>query len=140
MFDDTHGLRVQNLVWIAVSIESSQLKDMLLDISDSQTDWDELFPGMDDEDVKNGFIQEFISSADKFGFLAEVHIPRITDFTFKGKKPVSYSVIQGICVIHYLYAENLDELLEKLVHLSETNFNRVVDKALSVKKKIAIKG
>lgn len=138
-FGQAHGAKIDKLFWIAGSMGNSDLKELLEDMSDK--DFEKCLP----EIYNSEYYSEYREDEDmcqalvihrKFGLIAEVHIPEVSNFKYKNKKPVSWSVHGGICGIEYVYAENLNELLTSIESISDKHFNDSVKK--DQKKKAAI--
>lgn len=127
--EQSHCAKIGQLFWIAGSLDNSDLKDML-EIFDP-ANWKQTFPEiyaskdfrkyLKDEEYYQALIDH-----EKFGFLAEVYIPKSHDFKFKKgqKKPWAWSVHSGICSIEYIYAETTEILLDKIEKIAEKCWER----------------
>lgn len=111
--DQSHSAHVVNLFWIAVSTESEALHSFLSDLDESELK--ELFPDITRiDDYMVDAIVEALVDYDKFGFLAEVSVPRHYNFNFDGDRFLSCSVSLGITRQFFVYAEDIESLLEKI--------------------------
>ena len=128
-FEQAYCSRIDKLFWIAGSFENSELKELLEELDDKQ--WKELFP----EIFKSEYFEEYkdepreaLINFKKFGLIAEIHIPTCDKFEYKNGKPVSWSIHQGCCLVEYVYAETLEELMNKTEEKAEKVFQEFVKK------------
>lgn len=70
------------------------------------------------------------------GFLAEVYFEEIRNISFKDDKPYSWSS-GGVYRVHWIYADTVGELVEKILKVDEEEYNNMVAKA---RKKLEIGG
>lgn len=129
-FSQTHGANIDKLFWIASSMENSELQETLA-LLDSD-DLKGMFPDLDVkticaymEDDEEGVVQLLLDH-DKLGFVAEVHLPKCENFTYRNNEPVScslnYSISRPICV----YGETRDELMIEIEKISKLIFDESV--------------
>lgn len=114
-FEQAGSAKIAQLFWIAGSIENSDLISLLEDFEDEN--WEILFP----EIYKSEYFEFYKNDRDdlfglitfeKFGFIAEVHIPECSRFSFDKKgNPQSW---QTGCSSHlaYAYAETPEALIK----------------------------
>jgi hypothetical protein len=130
-FDQSHGATIEQLFWIAGSMNNSDLKDLIERLEDKE--WKELFPDI----YYSDFFQEYLDDSEemqalvdfrKFGLIAEIHLPECRNFTYKDNRPVSWSVHRGISIIRYTYAETLEELMSEVEKVSEKVFHEYIEK------------
>lgn len=130
-FDQAHRAKIENLYWIAGSLENSDLKDKIEEMEDEDFKkcFPEIFNSKHYEEYRNDYeIMQAIVDFRKFGLFAEIHLPECDNFRYeKGKKhPVSWSVHGGICRIEYCYGETLEELMNEIEKSSEKVFEEYV--------------
>ena len=130
-FEQMHSSKIERMFWIAGSIFSDGLKELLNDLL--VNDWQDLFPDIIssekyaeyqvDDDLPQALIDH-----NKFGFIAEVSIPECHTFKFQaGKsKPISWSVNSDVYRVVYCYAETTEELIDKIEKICEKTFNEDV--------------
>lgn len=129
-FEQSHDVRIEKMFWIAVSLENSDLKDFLEQMDDKA--FNKCFPKISKskhlEEYRNdNELLQALIDYDKFGLVAEIHIPIARDFTYDEKgKPTSWSLSLGHCRIDYVYAETLDLLLSEMEKSGETHFEEFV--------------
>ena len=130
--EQTHGAKINRLVWIAASRENRILSDILEDMADSDG-LHEVFPEISENEVFHDYAFdhfEMMVEYQKLGFLAEVFFPLLNSFEFnEDGHPTSYSYSDACGVLRYVYAETTDELLSKIEQLSEEHYNESVKKA-----------
>jgi hypothetical protein len=113
-----HGAFIDKLFWIAASWESSELKELMEELS--ERDWLKAMPELKEceyltEAYEKRQMFEVIVNFQKFGFLAEIHYPICHGFSFgENGKPTSWSSNNGRCRIGYVYAETREELITKI--------------------------
>lgn len=129
--EQSHGITMEKLFWIAVSTESYELSEFLNELEED--DLLELFPKaaeymhgyMDDENL-----MQMLFDNDYYGFLAVVHVPIHRDFTFNEDGTVSTcSSNRGNCYIDRIYAETTDELVSMMEAKAQAAYDRDTDKA-----------
>jgi hypothetical protein len=124
--DQAHGAKINKMAWIAASNQTSGLRDLIDDL-DEET-WNALFPNVFksdcfDIDDDNETKITALFDDEKYGFLAEVHHPYCTNFTFKENGDFrSCSVESWHCRISYHYGESTEELLESILKCSRQMF------------------
>lgn len=125
-FEQAHDARIAKLFWIAASMEVSDLKDMVNEMSEH--DFEEAFPelivlpGYADYAEDNDLFRLLIDN-NYYGLIAEVHIPHCDGFKFDEKgKPTSWSINPGWSTLYYAYAETLSELTKKVKKISDKAF------------------
>ncbi len=130
-FDQSHGVKMEKMFWIAGSLGSSDFKDLLDEMDDK--DFKKCFP----EIYKSEYFGEYRQDEElvkalvdfkKFGLLTEIHIPEADNFRYKDGNPVSWSVHQGICRVEYVYAETLEQLMDEIEKSAEKVFQEHVKK------------
>lgn len=130
-FDQAHGARINRLFWIAGSLESSDLKDLLNDDM-GESDFEKCFPEVfnseyfDDYKDNDELLQALVDFR-KFGLLAEIFVPEADCFRYENNKPVSWSINQGTCRIEYVYAETLGKLLLEIEKSAAIVFREYID-------------
>lgn len=117
---------INKMFWIAASFNSQDLKELLSDISDKG--WEQCLPDV----FKSKYFSEYIDDGDflelladfgKFGFIAEIHHPVHYNFIFdKNGNFQSCSSNDGVYRTSYVYAETVEELVEKIKINSERIF------------------
>ena len=130
--EQTHGAKINRLVWIAAGQENRTLSDMLEDMADSDA-LHKVFPEISESEVFVDYAGDHFSMMveyGKLGFLAEVFLPLLDSFGFdESGRPTSCSYSNGVGVLEYAYAETTDELLSKIEQLSEEHYNESVKNA-----------
>ncbi len=133
-FESANSATIDKLFWIAGSLENSDLLEMVEEMEND--DLKKCFPDIFDD---NDFIEEcrdrdsltsLIVANNKFGLLAEIHLPECSGFKFKKNKPTSWRVSRSISRVAHVYAETLEELIEKVEVASKENFEACVAKEL----------
>ena len=114
-FEQAGSAKIDQLFWIAGSIENSDLVSLLEDFEDDH--WEILFP----EIFKSEHFEHYKTDREdlfglitfqKFGFLAEAHIPICTRFSFDKKgNPESWQT-GGSSHIAYAYADTPEALIK----------------------------
>ena len=132
-FDQAHGAKIENLYWIAGSLDNSDFKDKIEELEDRDIEkcFPEIFNSPHYEEYKNnGELLQALVDFEKFGLLAEIHLPECTDFSYeKGKKyPTSWSIIGSVCRIEYCYGETLSELMKEIEKCSRKVFKEYIAK------------
>ena len=128
-FQQAHCARIERLFWIAGSLESSDLKELLEDLEDK--DWNGLFPEIyksKNFDEQRSEPLQALLDYDRIGLIAQIDIPECSRFIYKNKKPVSWSVHPGICRIEYVYAETLEELMTNIEKAANKVFQEYLKK------------
>jgi|SRR5665647_1701207 len=128
--EQANGAKIEKLIWIAGSFESSELTDLLSELDDDQ--WKKLFPEIfqnkyfeetrDDIEWVKGLLVDF----KKLGLIAEVNIPTCDCFSYTNGKPTSWSSHPGICRIEYIYVETLEDLMSEIEKVAEKLFKEYV--------------
>ncbi len=114
-FEQAGSAKIDKLFWIAGSIDNHDLISLLEDLEDEQ--WEILFPEIykseSFEYYKNEKEDLFgLITFEKFGFIAEVHIPECSRFSFDKKgNPQSWET-GGISHLAYAYAETPEALIK----------------------------
>lgn len=114
-FEQAGSAKIAQLFWIAGSIENSDLISLLEDLEPEA--WEIIFPEIFNSPYYNQLINDKedlfgLISYEKFGFIAEVHIPECSRFSFDKKgNPQSWQT-GGISHIAYAYAETPEALLK----------------------------
>lgn len=126
--NDMHSARIEQLFWLAGSMESSDLKDLIADMDDD--DFQKCFPEIqlpycEDDTTRR---MELLSDANKYGLLAQVYVPEAYNFSYDGEGLKSWSLRLGICNIAYVYAETLADLLVGIEKATADIFQRYVEK------------
>ena len=82
-------------------------------------------------EIKDESLSGLLLRYDVTGFLAECRMPECSNFKFKeGKEePCSWSVHSGICLVFWIYAESIGELVEKLNEKAQELFLEAVEKS-----------
>ncbi len=124
-FEQTHGSMIEKLFWIAGSYENRDFKDLIEEMTNS--DFKDCFPEIYKSDYFNGYkkdneLLQSLADFSKFGFIAEIHIPQASEFSYKNNKPVSWSLHGGICRVRYVYAETRESLISEIEKASEKVF------------------
>jgi hypothetical protein len=124
--EQAHGAKIEKMFWIAGSLENSDLRDLIEEMDDKA--FKKCFP----EIANSKHLQEYrndnellqaLVDYDKYGLVAEIHIPIAKEFSYDKKgKPVSWSSSGGHCRVDYVYAETLDLLLAEMEKSGETHF------------------
>lgn len=128
--EQSHDVRIEKMFWIAASLENSDLKDLLEEMDDKA--FKKCFPEISQskhlEEYRNdNELLQALIDYDKFGLVAEIHIPIAKDFTYDEKgKPSSWSSSAGHCRVDYVYAETLDLLLAEMEKSGENHFKEFV--------------
>lgn len=129
--EQAHSARIDQLFWIAASLAHSDLEELLQELSTK--DWERLFHG----DISPGYIEQYrddrvivqaLVDYRKVGLLAVVDIPQAYDFTYEKKKPVTWSVNEGISRRMYVYSETMEGLVLEIEKVSEEVFKQYVAK------------
>lgn len=99
-----------------------------------QEQFEKLFPDIASSEYYNEWLesQELVQALfdyRKLGYIAEIHIPKHTNFTFKlDGSPSSWSSNSGYCEIHYVYGNTPEELLQQIEKTSEECFQASIIK------------
>lgn len=126
--EQARGTVVSSIFYIATQIESKQLMDLLIEME--KDDFVQLFPEIKKSNIfevdqlTEDDITEFLFDYNKLGFLAITNHPIHSNFTFKQDgefESCSYS--RGASYESYVYAETIDELLEKIEAKAEQWYN-----------------
>jgi hypothetical protein len=126
----SHDVRIEKMFWIAASLENSDLKDLIEEMDDE--DFKKCFPDIAQskhlEEYRNDDeLLQALVDYDKFGLVAEIHIPIAKDFSYDEKgKPISWSSSFGHCRVDYVYAETLDLLLSEMEKSGDSHFRDFV--------------
>lgn len=138
-FDEAQGAVIDKLIWIAgASNRTSEIKEFLEDMR--AKDIEQCFPEVYADEYFNDYFNEnglyqLIWQYEKFGLLAEVHVPEPRNIRFdKSGKPTSWST-GGISTMVYVYAETLEELMQKIEVAVNDEFQYQVKKAKEQGKK-----
>jgi len=137
-FEQMNGAYIEELYWIAGSMDKTSLKELLDNFS--YDDFKKIFPGLtltkseyNDYWSSDEILRLFIDY-DKLGLLAKIHIPVCDKFRYDNNNPISWSVNNGHCRIEYVYAETLEELINKIKKVSENLFKEFIKNDLNNKK------
>lgn len=124
-----HG-KIERLFWLPAQLDSEEFFNLICDLSEDEIE--AVFPNhymkFDDYDDSYEFLTD--NQLELTGFIAEVMIPNYSNFYFSEGKPVSWSVMHDELIVQYVYAETLDDLLNKVEFVSDAIFNSYVQKAL----------
>lgn len=130
-FDQAHCAKIEKLFWIAGSLESSDLKDLIGEMEDG--DFKQCFPEIykseyyrevkDDEQLMQALID-----FKKAGLIAQVLIPKAYGFRYENNKPVGWSISSGSCRIEYVYAETLEDLMKEIEKAADKVFKEYLKK------------
>jgi hypothetical protein len=136
-FEQMNGTYIEKLYWIAGSIDNSSLKELLDDFSFD--DFKKIFSGLTKSEYndywKNNELSQLFIDYDKLGLFAKIHIPICDKFKYNNdNNPVSWSVNNGHCRIEYVYAETLEELINKIEKISEKLFQKFIKNDLKKNK------
>lgn len=131
-----HGARIEKLIWIAASIESSELNDFLYDQVDEDT-WDKLFPDVPrpleeecfDRSNYRFALVEALGCYKKLGFLAEVYHP-VHTIRVENGAAVSSSYSTGHNYVSTVYSETLMGLIEQIEISAEEQYQYDFKRAL----------
>lgn len=131
---DQAGAKIDELFWIAGSISSNNddLESFMEGLRDK--DWEEAFPDIYNSEsfqeyLDNNEVRQALIDFNKFGLIAEIHIPECDNFRYSDNgKPASWSVHEGKCRVKYVYAETLEELIEEIERISEGVFQKFIKK------------
>ncbi len=138
-FEQAYGAKIDKMFWIAGSLDNHDLRSLVEDDM-SEKDFKKCFPlifnseyykqYLDDNEILQAFVD-----FNYFGLLAEIHVPKPSDFTYKNGKPISWSASGGCCRIEYVYAETLEEVMKEV----ELSAKKVFDECMkSEKKKVKV--
>lgn len=114
-FEQAGSAKIAQLFWIAGSIENTDLISLLEYLEPEA--WELLFPEIFNSPYYDHLINDKedlfgLISYEKFGFIAEVHIPECSRFSFDKKgNPQSWQT-GSISHIAYAYAETPEALLK----------------------------
>lgn len=123
--NQSHSAQVVNLFWIAVSNRSEELRSFLSDLD--ETELKALFPDINGiEDYMTDAMTDALVDYDKYGFLAEVSVPRHYNFNFDGDQFLSCSVSLGITRHFFVYADDIESLLEKIESGAENIYQEYI--------------
>jgi len=129
-------LSIDRLFWIALSTDNRDLHSFLDEIDFEQ--YVQIIPWVEDTNnhrVKfaTGYGGDWKAVMDEFGlfgFIAEVHIPHISNVFFGDDgEPQSWTVKLGVCSYHYVYAEDTDDLLEAIKDIYNRRLSEMVNEA-----------
>lgn len=126
-FQQAHSARIDKLFWVAGSMDNRDFVDFIQYMTDEELK--DLFPELKKvktfADYREGEEDlQLLVDHNKFGFVAEVHIPEAYQFRFEkgSKKPKWWGVNSAVCKIKYAYAETTDGLLKQIEILAEECF------------------
>lgn len=130
-------VKIDKLFWIALSEDNSDLKDLLENIPEK--DWAILIPEVYNDKQFKVFFKEdelidLLKDKDKFGFIAEIHVPVCDNFSFIKGKPTSWSSSFGRCQVRYAYGEDRASLFDSIRLQVDAAFAYFVEKAKRPKK------
>lgn len=130
--EQSHGAKIERLFWIAGSLSNNDFDEVLSGMTDEE------FQGCFPEIYQSEYYEEYkeenqlgqaLVDYKKFGLLAEVHIPEAYNFKYNNEKLVSWAIHGGVCLIEYVYAESLEELLEQIEKAGDKVFQECLAKA-----------
>lgn len=124
ILSQTSGSYINQLIWIAGSTDEL-VNEFLEDLHPPHQN--KMFP-----EIKSPITAEKLASYKKLGFLAQVLIPKTSNFTFyKDDEPKSWSVNHGSLRVACLYAEDLDDLIKQVVAAADEVFKECMNKELN---------
>lgn len=129
--DQMHGVKIDRMVWIAASQNSTSLSDLLEDIADNG-ELHNVLPKITEEDWAEyrSTPFELMVECGYLGFLAEVHFPTYSDFEFRTDGSMSScSINEGCCYFGHIYAETLEALLDEMERQAIAYFEEYVKRA-----------
>jgi hypothetical protein len=125
-FSKAQDIRIEKMFWIAGSLENSELRDLMEEISDKALK--KCFPEIANsqylkEYVNDNELVQALCDFDKYGMVAEILIPICDSFSYdKNNKPVSWSSSAGSCRIDYVYSDTLEGLMIEIEKSGEEHF------------------
>lgn len=129
-FEQTRGVQIEKLFWIAGSVDNYELNDLIEELEDQH--WEKLFPDIFNDEQFEGSIVKGVDALiefGKFGLIAEIHIAMLCYFSYnEDDTKVFASYSRGCCRIEYAYAETLEELMIEIEKISEEIFREEVQK------------
>lgn len=133
--------RIEKLIWIAAQLEDdSQIKEFMeeLPVQFYMNYMPEIYNSNYFSDYHDNPI-EGIVNFEYYGFLAEVFLPKLSDFSFgDGNNPTSWRSSPGYCSIEYVYAESLPVLISTIEKIARDKFYKEAQAAYnSIHKKDA---
>jgi len=118
------GGTVAQLFWIAVSIESEELKEHLENLRGK--DFQACFPKVKQyyaDYKRNNDLIQALNDGHYRGFLAEVHVEECFKFRFdEAGKPSAWSSSRSKMYVHHVYAETLEELVAAIERVTAEDF------------------
>lgn len=130
--EQAHGY-VSKLFWIAAAVEDTDLQEFINEMDADS--FAKTFPQVSSsaylsEYLEDGNLFELVTDHELYGFVAEVQIPQCNNFRFNEEtgSPVAWSSSAGIRRIEYVYAETSEELVDKVISVSEEVFQEYVKK------------
>lgn len=134
----TSGARVEKLIWIAASWENdSEIREFL----------DEVDASFYKQYMPDVFISEYFHEYQKepiealvnfmrYGFLAEIHLPKLSGFRFDGDKPVYWSQNPSYCDREMVYTESITDLVMIIETLAKARFKKAAAQELLASKSL----
>lgn len=122
---DFHRAEIVKLFWIAASLSTSELEDALIEMDDIyiKNCFPEIYESQHFEKWRsNCELTEGLTHFDKYGFLAEVHIPHAFNFVYHEGEPSKWEVSSGMKRIDYVYAETTEDLIKEVEKVAESAF------------------
>lgn len=118
------GGTVAKLFWIAVSIQSPELREHLEDMPAKA--FKECFSKVAqyyENYERDGDLPQALTDGNYRGFLAEVHVEENFNFRFddKGAK-ASWSSSRSKMYVHHVYAETLEDLVKEIERVTQADF------------------
>jgi len=126
-FEETF-IRIPRVFLSPFQIETDEFSDFIEDMEEDDLNNLQLYINRNDFIDEDGFdrekfteeVKEYIKDNGMYGLFAEINIPKIK---VNGKN--SYDINDGISTVHYLYAESIEELIEKSINI----YNEAEEKA-----------
>lgn len=129
---NTSSASIEEFIWVAASLDSRSLVEFVEDLYEE--DWENIFPGSTKSDFFQSYYDEgemvdWLRNNHKWGFLAKVHFPHCSNFSYDDKgEPVRWRVNAGICRLERFYAEDLMGLIEQIEAKSKEIFDEELKK------------
>ena len=130
--NETHSANINKLFHIGMQLSSWEIKDFLEEISEEQ------YVDMLSDNGKFDYIEGYLNDGEiiqmfldhgLYGYVAELYLPCHSDFSFHEDGSFSgCSVHSSDCIIEYVYAETIEELLNKVMIESEKAFQSDMNK------------
>lgn len=130
---------ITQIFWMAVQSETTELKDFLSDLKIQELK--KLFPKFDFDEFDRHDEEEFLAESlvhdhNYVGFIAEVHLPTISNVIFDKKGNFSSCLISySISRVDYVYAETLLSMITKVEKLADEAYEAAKKNAKKNNKK-----